>query len=372
MTDIALDEETTAVLDRFGFDRAAFEGLRDRLRREGQRPEHNIIAGHVAPPSPGDIQELPIPGTPSRAGLEGRGTRALAGGHVGVVILAGGMATRFGGVVKAAAEVVDGHSFLDLKLKDVAVAAGKVEAKVPVYLMASFATAEAVKALGEARTSASVPIETFSQFVSLRLTPDAELFLDAAGKPSLYAPGHGDLLFALRSSGILERFRKGGGRTLLVSNVDNVAATLDPVVLGAHLASERPVTVEVVQKMRVDKGGAPARVDGTPQIVESFRFPTAFDQNLIPVFNTNTFVFDAQAIDREFDLSWFAVTKTIDERQAIQFERLMGQVTAFLPSHFLKVDRDGPRGRFQPAKDPEELARRRDHIRAILQARGVL
>jgi UTP--glucose-1-phosphate uridylyltransferase len=372
MTDIALDPETSAILDRFGFDRDTFERLRDRLRTEGRQPEHNIIAGHVAPPAPGDVVELPIPGTPSRASLEGKGVRALAAGQVGVVILAGGMATRFGGVVKAAAEVIDGRSFLDVKLRDVAVAAERAGARVPVYLMASFATAEAVTSLGQAGRTDSVPIETFSQFVSVRLTPEGELFLGADGKPSLYAPGHGDLAFALRSSGVLERFRAGGGRTLLVSNVDNVGATLDPVIIGAHLASERPVTVEVVAKARGDRGGAPARVDGVAQIVESFRFPAAFDQNLIPVFNTNTFVLDAEAVDRPFDLSWFAVTKTIDGREAVQFERLMGQVTAFLPSHFLKVDRDGPRGRFQPAKDPEELAQRREQIRTILEARGVL
>jgi UTP--glucose-1-phosphate uridylyltransferase len=130
--------------------------------------------------------------------------------------------------------------------------------------------------------------------------------------------------------------------------------------------------VEVVRKARGDRGGAPARVDGVAQIVESFRFPSTFDQDAIPVFNTNTFVLDAEAIDRDFDLSWFAVTKTIDGREAIQFERLLGQITAFLPSQFLRVDRDGADGRFQPAKDPEELAARRDEIRRILSARNVL
>jgi UTP--glucose-1-phosphate uridylyltransferase len=44
-------------------------------------------------------------------------------GEVGAVILAGGMATRFGGVVKAAVEVLDGQSFLELKLKDLAAVA---------------------------------------------------------------------------------------------------------------------------------------------------------------------------------------------------------------------------------------------------------
>jgi UTP--glucose-1-phosphate uridylyltransferase len=371
MTDISFDPGTTALLERFGFDRETFERLRARLREQGRRPEHNAIAGVVTAPEPGDITELPQQGTPARAALHGRGARALTAGQVGVVILAGGMATRFGGVVKAAAEAVDGRSFLDLKLADVAAVAERTGGRVPVYLMASFATADAVRALGEARQTSAVPVETFTQFVSVRLTPEGELFLGADGAPSPYAPGHGDLTFALRAAGVLERFRAAGGRTLLVSNVDNVAATLDPAVVGAHLAAGRSVTVEVVNKARGDRGGAPARVDGVPQIVESFRFPEGFDQDGIPVFNTNTFVLDAAAVDRPFDLTWFAVTKTIDGREAVQFERLMGQLTAFLPSQFLRVQRDGHDGRFQPAKDPEELAQRREQIRRILAARGI-
>ena len=53
-------------------------------------------------------------------------------------------------------------------------------------------------------------------------------------------------------------------------------------------------------------------------------------------------------------------------------ERLVGQLTAFLPSAFLRVERGGPDGRFQPAKDPEELESRRAAIRALLSARGAL
>jgi len=372
MTEISFDAETAAVVDRYGFDRDNFERLRDRLRRVGRGPEQNVVPGKVSPTADGDITDLPPRGSPARAALDEIGWKAIASGEVGVVILAGGMATRFGGVVKAAAEVVDGRSFLDVKLADIAVVAGRSRSKIPVYLMASFATGDAVRALGDAKRTAQVPVETFTQFVSVRVTPEAELFLGSDGKPSLYAPGHGDLTFALRASGCLDRFRIAGGRILSLSNVDNVAATLDPGVIGAHIAAKRSLTAEVVQKHPGDRGGAPARVDGMPQIVESFRFPPSFDQDTIPVFNTNTFVMDAAAIDRSFDLSWFAVSKKIDGRDAIQFERLMGQLTAFLPSHFLRVDRDGPDGRFQPAKDPEELDSRRNEIRNILTSRGVL
>ena len=207
--------------------------------------------------------------------------------------------------------------------------------------------------------------------MSLRLSPNGELFSED-GEPSPYATGHGDLTFALRKSGVLGRFRRAGGKLLYMSNVDNLGATLDPAVIGAHLARAAAITAEVVRKDPGDKGGAPARVDGVAQIVEAFRFPPSFDQSSIPLFNTNSFVFDAEAIDRDFDLTFFRVEKTVDAAKVIQFERLVGQLTAFLPSHFLEVARNGPDGRFQPVKDPEEMDARRANIEEILRARGLI
>src|SRR5687767_6817889 len=131
MTNISFDAETARVLERYGFDRETFERLRERLRQVGRGPEQNVIAGKVSAPGPDDVGELPARGTPARAQLEQLGMQAIAAGQVGVIYLAGGMATRFGGVVKAAAEVVDGRSFLDVKLADVAGVAARANANIP-------------------------------------------------------------------------------------------------------------------------------------------------------------------------------------------------------------------------------------------------
>jgi UTP--glucose-1-phosphate uridylyltransferase len=121
-----------------------------------------------------------------------------------------------------------------------------------------------------------------------------------------------------------------------------------------------------------DKGGAPARVNGKAQIVEAFRFPEDFDQERIPVFNTNTFVLDAAAIDTEFPLTWFAVNKTVDGKPAVQFERLVGELTSFLDSAFVRVERHGPDARFQPIKAPDDMDKEREDIVNALKARGSL
>ncbi len=165
-------------------------------------------------------------------------------------------------------------------------------------------------------------------------------------------------------------FRQSGGKLLLVSNVDNLAASLDPRVIGAHLRSGKGVTVEVVRKQQGDRGGVPVWVGDHLQIVEEFRLPEGFDGAQVPFFNTNTFAFDAEALDREFELEWFAVRRKVDGREAIQGERLLGQVTAFLPTQFLIVERDGIDGRFLPVKDQQELARRMPEILALVDAVG--
>lgn len=364
----SLDGPSRALLQRYHFDEATFEALRERLRAGRAGPAHNRIRGDVEPPAAGDVRSLPPPGTEERSHLTRVGGAAIAAGQVGSVILAGGMATRFGGVVKATAPALDDRTFLELKLRDVRAAARRAGGHVPIFLMSSFATDEALR---EA-TDDDDDVEVFAQLVSLRLTPEAELFIGDDGRPSPYGPGHGDLTFALRGSGILSRFRAAGGRVLYMSNVDNLTATLEPAVIGAHLESGAACTVEVAPKEPGDRGGAPARVDGRLQIVEAFRFPEGFDQDRIDVFNTNTLLFDAEAIDRDFDLTWFAVDKVVDGRPAVQFERLVGELTAFLPSAFLRVERDGPDARFQPAKDPDELARRLPAIRLALERRGAL
>ncbi|UJR80679.1 UTP--glucose-1-phosphate uridylyltransferase [Sandaracinus amylolyticus] len=368
----SIDAPTRELLQRFGWDTESFEALRARLRA-GAAESDNHIRGRVAPPEAGDIITLPAPGSAARKALEARGREALRTGLVGAVVLAGGMATRFGGVVKAGVEAVEGRTFLDLKLSDVARLAEREDARIPIYVMTSFATHDEVEHLSRALETPRAPVRCFPQYISLRLAPDGSLFHEPSdGTLSPYAPGHGDLSFALRRAGLLQDFVQKGGRLLYMSNVDNLGATLDPAVIGAHLESGKQITAEVVRKEKGDKGGAPARVDGAAQIVESFRFPDAFDQDSIPVFNTNSFVLDATTLDRDFPLTWFVVRKKVEGAEAIQFERLVGELTAFLPTSFLEVERHGADGRFQPVKDPPELEHRRAEITALLRARGVL
>ncbi len=352
-----------------GFDPAR---LQQWARSIGQdRDARNRLSGTVVPPRPGDVVDAAAPGSAEHERFSRAGLEALARGEVALCVLAGGMATRMGGVVKSLVEVLPGKSFLDLRLGEIDHLARVAGRPVPFWLMTSDATDEKIReALGARLDGATVA--TFQQFVSLRLAAGGELFLDEHGEPSAYATGHGDLPDALRESGLLAGFRARGGRWVTIANIDNLGATVDPAILGFHIAHRKPVTVELVDKVGSDRGGGPVIWNGRPIITEEFRLPKDFDPATVPVFNTNTFVVSADALaDLAMDWTYVEVEKTIGGRKAIQFERLIGEMTVALEPRFLRVPRSGVASRFLPVKDVPELERRRPEIQAIAAARGM-
>jgi UTP--glucose-1-phosphate uridylyltransferase len=367
-----VDPATRATLERYGFDAGRFTELREAVRDGRLSPASNILAGRMEPPPEELIARLPAPDEPGFADAYDMGLGAIRRGEVAVAVLNGGMATRFGGVVKGVVEAVDGRSFLEWKLADAAAAARATGGAVPAVVMNSFATDEPTRAflagLGE-RAAALPEILFFNQFVSMRLEPDGSTLTDGAGRPSLYGPGHGDFSEALRRSGTLDELRRRGVRYLTLSNVDNLGARLDPAVLGTHMLGGRPMTLEVGRKEPGDAGGSPALVDVRLVHVEGMRFPPDFDQESIRVFNCNSFVFDLDALDRDFPLDWLYVEKLVDGRRAVQLERLVNELTHFLDTTFLEVPRTGPRGRLFPIKSPADLERSRMALRVMLGTR---
>ena len=335
------------------------------------RDARNRLAGEVLPPAPEDIVDAPSPTSADYARFEALGLEALRRGEVALCVLAGGMATRMGGVVKALVEATQGKTFLELRLAEMASLKRLTGAVCPLWLMTSEATDGPIRAaLGDRLASGEVA--TFEQFVSLRLRSDGLLFRDEHGAPSEYATGHGDLPDALAASGLLDQFVQAGGKTVWIANLDNLGATVSPAILGYHLSHGGPLTVEVVNKVGSDKGGGPVRFQGRKIIAEEMRLPLGFDPASMPVFSTNTFLVQASDL-LTLDMSWtyVEVEKKVGEAKAIQFERIVNQITMALPPVMLRVPRDGASSRFLPVKDMAELERRRPEIDAVLAAQGI-
>ena len=366
----ALPPPILARLAARGFDPRQLEAWAAMIGKD--RDLRNRLAGEVEPPHPGDLADVPAPGSAEWEAYAARGREALARGEVALCVLAGGMATRMGGVVKALVEALPGRSFLDLRLGENAHLSQVAGQRVPLWMMTSEATEGPIRdALGD-RLDPEY-LTTFEQFVSLRLTPEGLLFHDEQGQPSVYCTGHGDLPDALRQGGLCQRFVARGGKTVWIANIDNLGATVDPVVLGFHLAHGAPLTVELVDKVGSDRGGGPVRWNGRRVVTEEFRLPVGFDPASVPVFNTNTFLVDAAAL-ASFSMRWtyVEVEKNIHDRRAVQFERILGEITAGLEPRLLRVPRSGSLSRFLPVKDVPELDRRRPEIEILARERGMI
>ncbi len=373
----SLDAGLLLRLASAGFEPAQLLRLAAPLRAGDTAPQrrmHNHVTGKVEAPRPDDIVTIPALASAKWNAVRVRGEEALRRGEVAFCAMAGGMATRMGGVVKALAEVTEGHTFLDMRLAENRTASARAGKPIPLWLMTSEATHQSIEtALAEAHAPAHVA--AFKQNLSLRLKPDGSLFRGDDGQPCAYPTGHGDLVDALRRSKLLDVFVERGGKYVWIANIDNLGASIDPVVLGEFISAVEDgveVQCEVCRK-EGDRGGIPVRVDGRLQVLEEFRLTANFDASTVNVFNTNTFLVSAEPLlRRQLEWTYFEVEKTVDGTTAIQFERLLQEIAAQMPSRCLEVPRDGGASRFIPVKDFDELARRRPTIDAVAKARGML
>ncbi|MEW6041271.1 MAG: UTP--glucose-1-phosphate uridylyltransferase, partial [Elusimicrobiota bacterium] len=293
-----------------------------------------------------------------------------------------------GGVVKGIIDVYDNKSFLQIKLEQIKRTSQKYGIKIPIFLMNSFATsAPTIEYLEKNKYFGLRPdeIHIFDQFIFKRLNPDGSEFepgnKNTPSRPctqerdtpfekrgintpdcneKYYGPGHGDFPYAFRQSGLLDAFLKNSGKYVWFSNVDNLGATINEIILGAHIKSGAEMTAELAEKYPGDKGGAPALVNGKLQIVEQFKFPVSFNQNLINVFNSATYIFTAEALKRDFNLPYYVVKKEVAGKKVIQFERLAGDLSIYLKANYVIVEREK---RFIPIKTQEDLSRHREFFK---------
>jgi UTP--glucose-1-phosphate uridylyltransferase len=365
-----LPDAVKETLKRHHFDVERFKQRAEKLR--AGTPFDNKVRARIEPPLASDVVSLPTGGTADHAELTALGHAALSRGEVALVVLAGGMATRMGGVIKALVEALPGRSFLDMRLSELDWQRKVYGRAAPLWLMTSHTTDEPTRAALAHRIDRDA-IAVFPQYLSLRLTPQGDVFLDENGEPSLHSPGHGDLPDALRESGLLARFVEHGGRVVMMTNIDNLGGTLEPAVVGFHLKHGLALTSEVVDKLDADRGGIPVRVDGRCRVLEELRIPESFDPATVRVFNTNVFQFDAKAL-LELDMEWnyYKVDKKVDGKPVVQFERIVNEVTGTLDTRYLHMPRTGAASRFLPVKDMDELAARASEIEAVARTRGML
>jgi UTP--glucose-1-phosphate uridylyltransferase len=318
----------------------------------------------------------PAPGVPALDDLpEADAASALAG--VASVKLNGGLATTMGlQRPKSLVEARDGRSFLDIIVGQTLALRRRHGVRLPLVLMNSDVTREPTLAALAGHPDLAVdglaPDFLQSMIPKLDAASLAPVTWPAAPALEWCPPGHGDVYGSLRSSGMLDALRERGFRYVVISNSDNLGATIDPRI-AAHLAAERiPFLMEVVEGTEADrKGGHIARRRSDGQLVlrevaqtpeedaDSFR-----DYRRWRYYNTNTLWIELDALARLLDsgggvlqLPVIVNRKTVDPRDAdstpvIQLESAMGAAIGSFPgARLLAV----PRTRFVPVKTTDDL-----------------
>jgi UTP--glucose-1-phosphate uridylyltransferase len=301
---------------------------------------------------------------------------ATALAEVVVIKLNGGLATSMGlQDPKSLIEARDGHSFLDIIIGQTLALRRRHGVRLPLVLMDSDATSGPTLAALARHPEIAVPGVPPDFLQSMVPKLDAET-LEPISWPAAPAlewcpPGHGDVYPSLRGSGILDALLKQGFRYAMISNADNLGATVDPRI-AAHLGRERiPFLMEVVQGTEADrKGGhlARRRSDGQLVLRETAQTPADDQESFRDYlrwrwYNTNSLWFDLTALaerlgdDRGLELPVILNRKTVDPREkaspaVLQLESAMGAaIGSFSGARLLCV----PRKRFAPVKTTDDL-----------------
>ena len=211
-----------------------------------------------------------------------RGETALAGGEVGVILVAGGQGTRLGfdhpkGMYPIGP--ISGASLFQILLEKVLAVGRRWGVSVPLYVMTSPAThRETVDFLAEHQRF-GMPAEDVTIFCQGTMPAvdarSGQLLLAERGRLHLSPDGHGGMLAALRKGSVLADIQTRGLRQMFYLQVDSPLVSMcDPEFIGYHLLCGSELSTQVVAKQHpLDKVGNLATVDGRLRIIEYSDLP---------------------------------------------------------------------------------------------------
>ena len=403
----------------------------EKLQRDYKAGKRGLASNrqsvNIALPPAVVFAKLPDPSGGQYHRFTEKGVELLRQGKLGVIHLSGGLATRFG-QIKATYELAEFggrmRTFLELKIGHVLWACNKYGGAVPCGLMNSPMTEPVTNkflcdnkrfGLAEGR------LITYVQSVLRRKMPvrvDIDEFFSDRGRnddrmknlkhvqgkewefcdPIQWAPGgHFDAIASLIFSRALGKFLAAGVEYLQISNIDNLAAMIDPAILGMFGAGQHELMVEVALKKPGDRGGIPVLLDSKGVVLmEEFALPKDFDATKVQQFNTATYWIRTSRILKFFGLSQkdlkvlpdaaliervrrvrqripaYTILKEVEGFLVVQHEQLLGDLTKLYledtgqSAAYLLIDTDK---RFIPVKTKEDLKKEASRIRAVLEGR---
>lgn len=243
--------------------------------------KHTIDRLHFNSASTPTCHKLGAQNTNSLKALE-HGQEALAAGHVGAILMAGGQGTRLGfegpkGTFPIT--TVSKETLFDVLLGQLRAVKKRFGHNVPLAIMTSSATDNQTREFLKAANFCGLNSDFLFFFCQGNLPAvDAtthKLFLDSCDHIAVAPDGHGGMLQALAESGGLEWFQQHGCRTLVSFQVDNpLAKPVDPEFIGQHILSRSSLSTQVVPKLDPEERvGVVAELNGVTQIIEYSDLP---------------------------------------------------------------------------------------------------
>lgn len=144
---------------------------------------------------------------------------------------------------------------------------------------------------------------------------EASDYRDNLPKQCLHPVGHWYEIPNMLRSGILDELltEQPQLRYLLLHNIDTLGATIDPVVLGLHIASGACLSFEVITRRLEDRGGGLAKVDGRVRLVEGLAMPNEEEEFKLSFYNSMTTWIDIPKLLDAFGLS----RQQLKDREAV-------------------------------------------------------
>jgi len=208
-----------------------------------------------------------------------------------------------------------------------------------------------------------VPVLAFIQSQVPRLKEPSLAPLDTGSDEDWIPPGHGDVYESLKSTGLLDELRSRGCRWAFISNLDNLAACLEPWIVGLIDYHGIDFLLEVTDRTPQDrKGGTLIVRDGHLDLLEIAQVSPEerdvfMDIDRFRVFNTNNVWVDLEALEhlleeRSLSLPIIQNRKSVCGASVIQLETAMGAAVGSFPrARGLRVGRE----RFFPTKKVSDL-----------------
>lgn len=206
----------------------------------------------VAEIEPADVARL---SGAARQEARQAGEAALRSGEVGCVLVAGGQGTRLGyDGPKGCFPVgpVSNASLFRIHARKILALERKYGAPVPFYIMTSLENDGPTRSFFKEHGFFGLDedrVQFFSQGLWPAMSDDGRVILERPDRIFMSPDGHGGLLSALRTRGMLDDMARRGLGTLFYFQVDNPLVEIaDPAFVGLHRARQAEMSVKVCAK----------------------------------------------------------------------------------------------------------------------------